>query len=83
VLPPLARDVPAPETVIPAGRLRRCTYRRIDLVKTLPGRSQRSSYEIACLYGGELTALALGDIETARPVCEACQATGIFRPDEA
>ena len=83
VLPPTTRDVPAPEAVIPAGRLRRCTFRRIDPIEASPGRSPRISYEVMCLYGGDATALALGDIDSARPVCEACQATGIFRPDEA
>lgn len=83
VLPPAPRDIPAAETVIPAGRLRRCTFRRIDLVDALPGRPRRVDYEVMCLYGGEAAALALGDVESARPVCESCQATGIFRPDEA
>jgi hypothetical protein len=35
-----------------------------------------------CLYGSD-GPLPLGDIESARPTCEACTATGIFRPDEA
>jgi hypothetical protein len=35
-----------------------------------------------CLYRGLLSPMALGDIEEARPVCEACTASGIFRPDE-
>jgi hypothetical protein len=84
VLPPAPRDVPALETVTPAGRLRRCTFRRIDVVAPLPGRARQLSYEVMCLYGGDAaTALALGDIDSARPICEACQATGIFRPDEA
>jgi hypothetical protein len=75
--------VPAAETVTPAGRLRRCTYRRVDAVEALPGRSRGVSYEIMCLYGGDAAVISLGDVESARPVCEACQATGIFRPDEA
>jgi hypothetical protein len=83
VLPPTPRDVPAPEAVTPAGRLRRCTFRRIDVLPSLPGRSPATTYEVMCLYGGEAAAMALGDIEAARPVCEACRATGIFRPDEA
>jgi len=83
VIPLAPRDVPAQEAVIPAGRLRRCTFRRIDLVEALPGRSQSSSYEVMCLYGGESAALSLGDVGSAQPICGACQATGIFRPDEA
>ena len=76
-------DAPAPEVVTPIGRLRRCTFRRIDAVEPLPGRRDLPTYEIMCLYGDSETPLALGDIEDARPVCEACTASGIFRPDEA
>lgn len=76
-------DVPAPESVAPVGRLRRCVFRRIDSVGALPGRAARPTYEIMCLYRGPATPMALGDIDAARPVCEACRATDIFRPDEA
>lgn len=75
-------DAPAPETRTPVGRLRRCTFRRIDHVSALPGRTERTSYEVMCLYGAD-EPLPLGDVEEARPVCESCTATGIFRPDEA
>ena len=75
-------DAPAPESITPAGRLRRCTYRRIDRVRPLPGRFESSSYEVMCLYGGVEAAEPLGDVSSARPVCEACTAPGIFRPDE-
>ena len=74
-------DAPAPEVVTPVGRLRRCTFRRIDRVSALPGRSELTSYEVMCLYGTD-EPLALGDLREARPVCEACTASGIFRPDE-
>lgn len=77
------RDIPAPERVAPVGRLRRCTFRRIDCVEALPGRVSLPSYEVMCLYVDRDAPLALGDIATARPICEACSATGIFRPDEA
>ena len=77
------RDIPAPEAVVPVGRLRRCTFRRLDRVAALPGRLPLPTYEAMCLYGGGDLAMALGDVEAARPVCEACTATGIFRPDEA
>ena len=89
VRPPLPRigvpvplgDAPAPEVITPVGRLRRCTFRRIDVLSALPGRADRPSYEVMCLYGVD-EPLALGEISEARPVCEACTATGIFRPDE-
>lgn len=75
-------DAPAPESITPAGRLRRCTYRRIDRVRPLPGRYESSGYEVMCLYGGMDAAESLGDINGARSACEACCAPGIFRPDE-
>ena len=75
-------DVPAPETVTPAGRLRRCTFRRIDRVSALAGRPNGSTYEVMCLYGSADEPLPLGDVATARPVCDTCTASGIFRPDE-
>lgn len=80
-LPVPLGDAPASEMVTPVGRLRRCTFRRIDGVSALPGRADRASYEVMCLYGVD-EPLALGDISEARAVCESCTATGIFRPDE-
>jgi hypothetical protein len=76
-------DAPASDAITPAGRLRRCTFRRIDIVTPLPGRTPGTGYEVVCLYGGADEPLALGDLSAARPVCESCTASGIFRPDEA
>jgi hypothetical protein len=78
-----AADVPAPESIAPVGRLRRCVFRRIDRLEALPGRVSLASYEDMCLDRGLDEAIALGDVDGARPTCEACTATGIFRPDEA
>ncbi len=75
-------DEPAPEAITPVGRLRRCTFRRIDLVAPLPERQELPTYEVMCLYGDRDEPLPLGDLSAARPVCEACTAPGIFRPDE-
>jgi hypothetical protein len=75
-------DVPAQDTITPAGRLRRCTFRRVDRAATLPGRAGVTAYEAMCLYGSSAEPLALGDLESARAVCESCTAAGIFRPDE-
>lgn len=75
-------DAPAQETVIPVGRLRRCTFRRLDRVTALPGRPGRSDYEAMCLYGDSDQPLALGDISAAGPICDGCTASGIFRADE-
>jgi hypothetical protein len=76
-------DVPAAESIAPVGRLRRCVFRRIDRLEALPGRVSMPSYEVMCLYRGLEEAMALGDVDGARPTCDACTATGIFRPDEA
>jgi hypothetical protein len=75
-------DVPAPEVITPVGRLRRCTFRRVDRVTALPNRPQLPTYEVMCLLGDRDEPMALGDIEAARSICEACVAVGIFRPDE-
>ena len=76
-------DAPAPESVTPLGRLRRCTFRRIDRVVALPQRTELPTYEVMCLYYGDSTSpMALGDVESARPICDICTASGIFRPDE-
>lgn len=82
-IPVASHDVPAPESIAPVGRLRRCTFRRIDRVEPLPGRAVLPMYEVMCLYGSSTTPMALGDVNSAGPVCGACMATGIFRPDEA
>ena len=75
-------NAPTPTLVTPIGRLRRCTFRRIDQVSALPGRAPRLDYEVMCLYGDVDHPLALGDVSDARPICEGCTASGIFRPDE-
>lgn len=75
-------DAPAPDALLPVGRLRRCTFRRIDRVTASPQRLQGPSYEVMCLYADLDEPLALGDVESAGPICESCSASGIFRPDE-
>ena len=75
-------DAPAPEVITPAGRLRRCTYRRLDVVEPLPARPALPTYEVMCLYADSDEPLPLGDVAEARPICETCSASGIFRPDE-
>jgi len=75
-------DAPAAEVVTPVGRLRRCTFRRVDQVAALSGRPAVANYEITCLYGDSETLMALGDVDAAGQVCEVCTASGIFRPDE-
>ncbi len=82
-MPLPAGDIPAAESLAPVGRLRRCTFRRIDRVEALSGRVHRTEYEVMCLYGSDSEPLSLGDVNAARTVCDTCRAAGIFRPDEA
>lgn len=64
---------PAPET-----HIRRCNYRRLIALQRRPD----PLYDVECLYGGHETPLPLGDLPSARSICDTCQATKIFRPDE-
>ncbi len=59
-------------------RLRRCTYRRLTLVRAKP----EPRYDASCLYPDRAAPVPLGDLESARSICEGCQALKIFRPDE-
>jgi len=59
-------------------RIRRCTYRRLIAVDTLRERI----YEAECLYPERQVPLPLGDLDAATPICNACTAAHIFRPDE-
>jgi len=61
-----------------APRIRRCTFRRLVNVRA---RSERL-FEVACLYPDRRRPIPLGDLETATPICNACTAAHIFRPDE-
>ena len=75
-LPELVTD--APPRTLTAAHLRRCWFRRLTHVEA----GSLSLYEVECLYPSRQVSVPLGDLETARPVCNACQAAGIFRPDE-
>lgn len=63
------------------GRLRRCTFRQVGVVLSARG-SSLPTYEVACLYPDRERGLPLGDLASSRAICDACAATGIFRPDE-
>ncbi len=39
-------------------------------------------YDVECLYPSRSAPIPLGDLATARPICDGCQALGIFRADE-
>jgi hypothetical protein len=77
LLQPFAKPAPAPATD-PAAHLRRCTYRRLIAVRKRPD----AMYEAECLYPDRQVPIPLGDLASARPICAACTASHIFRPDE-
>lgn len=63
------------------GYLRRCTYRRVELARPATRRSE-PAYAVTCLYPDHAVGSPLGDLASARAICDGCAATGIFRPDE-
>jgi len=59
-------------------RIRRCTFRRLVQVDSTP----EAIYDVECLFPDRRLAMPLGDLEIATPICNACTAAHIFRPDE-
>jgi hypothetical protein len=59
-------------------RIRRCTYRRLISLD----RVRERIYEVECLYPDRKVPIPLGDLDSAMPICNACAAAHIFRPDE-
>jgi hypothetical protein len=74
VQPPVSPD---PGRLAP-HRIRRCTFRRMIEVQA---RRERV-YDVECLYPDRKLPIPLGDLEAATPICNACTASHIFRPDE-
>jgi hypothetical protein len=77
----LPQRITAPDTApapIVVARIRRCTYRRLGRVAA----NGTIRLDVNCLYPDRRIPLPLGDMESSRPICEACVATGVFRPDE-
>jgi hypothetical protein len=72
----------APPDVSPSGlaaqRIRRCTYRRLIQLDVA---GERAS-DVECLYPDRRLPIPLGDLDSATPICNACTASHIFRPDE-
>jgi hypothetical protein len=76
----MARTV-AVETRPPAVAqepLRRCTFRHI---RTIPNGRGLPIYEASCTHPERRGSAALGDLDAARPICQACTLNGIFRAD--
>ena len=59
-------------------RIKRCTYRRLISLD----RARERIYEVECLYPDRKVPIPLGDLDSAMPICNACTAAHIFRPDE-
>jgi hypothetical protein len=73
----VARQDPDPYRLAP-HRIRRCTFRRLITVEV---KDQRV-YDVECLYPDRKIPIPIGDLDAAMPVCNACTAAHIFRPDE-
>ena len=69
--------LPDPSHLAP-HRIRRCTFRRLIRVEPRASAATTSS---ACSPTAKL-AIPLGDLDAATPICNACTAAHIFRPDE-
>ena len=59
-------------------RIKRCTFRRLIDVEAGSDRI----YDVECLFPDRKIPIPLGDLESATPICNACTAPHIFRPDE-
>ncbi len=59
-------------------RITRCTFRRLINVEV----GNERVYDVECLYPDRRIPIPLGDLESASPICNACTAPHIFRPDE-
>lgn len=65
-------------TIPRGGKIRRCRVRHVSV---LPG-SDGGVVSVACLLGGIEHPLPLGTMDEARPICNACTATTVWRADE-
>ena len=59
-------------------RIKRCTFRRLIDVEAGSDRV----YDVECLFPDRKIPIPLGDLESAMPICNACTAPHIFRPDD-
>jgi hypothetical protein len=73
----------SPETTphaygLAAQRIKRCTFRRLAAIQVPNDRV----YSVECLFPDRRRPIPLGDLDSATPICNACTAPHIFRPDE-
>jgi hypothetical protein len=75
-------NLDSPErTPIPRqGRIRRCRVRHVSIVPATG--NQLPTVHVDCLLGGRDYPLPLGTMDEARPICNACTATTVWRADE-
>ena len=76
---PLAADHPDldPARLAPQ-RIKRCTFRRLIQLDRAGGAPLRRRVPAARTAPAD----PLGDLDSAMPICNACTAAHIFRPDE-
>lgn len=76
---PLPIDAQDPDAYrLAPQRIKRCTFRR--LIQIEAGRDRL--YEVECLLPDRRVPIPLGTLDSAAPICNACTAPHIFRPDE-
>jgi hypothetical protein len=62
------------------GRIRRCRVRHVSILPSASG--ELPMVQVDCLLGGPDYPLPLGTMDEARPICNACTATTVWRADE-
>jgi len=77
-LPLQAVSTEADPSRLAPHRIRRCTFRRLINVEL----QRERVYDVECLFPDRRVPLPLGDLDSAIPICNACTAPHIFRPDE-
>ena len=73
-----AQQIDPAGAVAQRDHLRRCTFRRLTVVRRRPS----PAYMVDCLYIDRSVPIPLGDLATARGICDTCVASHVFRPDE-
>jgi hypothetical protein len=76
--PTVLQAAEADPTRLAPHRIKRCTYRRLISLD----RARERLYEVECLYPDRRLPIPLGDLDSSLPICNACTAAHIFRPDE-
>ena len=75
---PVVADPDADPYRLAPHRIRRCTFRRLIQVEATGERV----YDVECLFPDRKSRSRSATSTSAMPVCNACTAAHIFRPDE-